>query len=194
MLKGFHHVAFRCTDAAETIRFYTDVLGLRYSHAVSNDIVASTKEYSPHIHIFLELPDGSSIAFFEVPLSAPAQKDPNTPAWVQHVAFWVETMSDLEQGIKSLEEHGIPYLGPTAHDDPTERSVYFFDPNGIRLEFHLTGRAGTDAEAAIETLGKWNARKAAQAWAHERSSCPADREVSSASTASSATRGENRAD
>jgi glyoxylase I family protein len=168
MLKGFHHVAFRCTDAAETVRFYTDVLGLKYSHAISNDIVGSTKEYSPHIHIFLQLEDGSSIAFFEVPLSEPAQKDPNTPAWVQHVAFEVKSLSDFEDGIRRLEAHGIPYLGPTAHEDPTERSVYFFDPNGIRLEFHLPGSLQTDAKAAMDILGKWSVRKAAGAWTSNR--------------------------
>ena len=164
MLKGFHHVAFRCNDAAETVKFYTEVLGLRYSHAVSNDIVGSTKEYSPHIHIFLELEDGSSIAFFEVPLSAPAQRDANTPPWVQHVAFEVSTPSDFEAGIDRLRDHGIPFLGPTSHDDPTEHSVYFFDPNGIRLEFHLPGKSGTDPKAAAVTLGKWRERKAAEAW------------------------------
>jgi catechol 2,3-dioxygenase-like lactoylglutathione lyase family enzyme len=168
MLKGFHHVAFRCIDAAETIKFYTEVLGLRYSHAVSNDLVASTKEYSPHIHIFLELKDGSSIAFFEVPLSKPAQKDPNTPAWVQHVAFEVSTLEEFESDVQRLERYGIPYLGPTIHEDPTERSVYFFDPNGIRLELHLPGKAGTDANRALEVLQRWNARKASDVWGESR--------------------------
>ena len=69
MLSNFHHVAFRCRNAAETTQFYTEVLGLKYSHAVLNEVVPSTGAKDPHLHIFFELDDGSSIAFFDVPKS-----------------------------------------------------------------------------------------------------------------------------
>src|SRR5215510_7928184 len=72
MLQKLHHVAYRCADAGETVEFYSKVLGLPFAHALSNDFVPSVKEYSPHLHIFFELGDGSYIAFFELPKS-PAQ-------------------------------------------------------------------------------------------------------------------------
>jgi glyoxylase I family protein len=160
MLANFHHVAFRCNNAAETVRFYTDVLGLKFSHAVSNDIVGSTKEYSPHIHIFFELDDGSSIAFFEVPLSLPAMEDKNTPAWVEHVAFRVNSMEDLLAGKKRLEDNGVDFIGPVNHYSQ-QYSIYFFDPNGIRLEFNLPAPSDPDARAAgaSKVLDAWERRK-----------------------------------
>ena len=161
MLSNFHHVAFRCRDAAETTRFYTEVLGLKFSYAIVNDIVGSTQEFSPHIHIFFELKDGSSIAFFEVPLSAPAQKDPNTPAWVQHVAFQVGSMEELQDYQRRLDEHHVQYLGPVGHYEK-QFSIYFFDPNGLRLEFNLPAPSDPEERAreAIQVLKEWERRKA----------------------------------
>jgi glyoxylase I family protein len=163
MLANFHHVAFRCNDASETVKFYTEVLGLKFSHAVTNDIVGSTQEYSPHIHIFFELEDGSSIAFFEVPLSPPAMQDANTPSWVEHVAFRVQSMNDLLAGKKRLEDHGVEFLGPVNHY-PHQYSIYFFDPNGIRLEFNLPAPSDAAARAAgaAEVLSGWEVRKKAK--------------------------------
>jgi glyoxylase I family protein len=162
MLANFHHVAFRCNNAVETVKFYTEVLGLKFSYAITNDIVGSTKEYSPHIHIFFELDDGSSIAFFEVPLSPPAIEDKNTPAWVEHVAFRVNSMEELLAGQRRLEANGIQFIGPVNHY-PQQYSIYFFDPNGIRLEFNLPAPsdAAERAAAAGKVLDAWERRKRA---------------------------------
>jgi catechol 2,3-dioxygenase-like lactoylglutathione lyase family enzyme len=166
VLSNFHHVAFRCTDAVETVRFYTEVLGLKYSHAVTADIVGSTKEYDPHIHIFFELNDGSSIAFFEVPTAPPAQKDPNTPDWVQHVAFQVNSVDELMDYKRRLDDAGIKYIGPVGHHDAGQQSIYFFDPNGIRLEFNLPAKVDPAARAAhaVTVLESWKQRRASGAF------------------------------
>ena len=34
MLQRLHHVAYRCLDAAETVDFYTNVIGLKLAHAI----------------------------------------------------------------------------------------------------------------------------------------------------------------
>jgi catechol 2,3-dioxygenase-like lactoylglutathione lyase family enzyme len=75
MLQRLHHVAYRCLDAAETVDFYTNVIGLRFAHAISQDRVPSTQEFSPHLHIFFELGDGSYLAFFELGKAAQPQRD-----------------------------------------------------------------------------------------------------------------------
>ncbi|MBK5263901.1 MAG: VOC family protein [Alphaproteobacteria bacterium] len=162
MLNNFHHVAFRCNDAQETVDFYTRVLGLKYSHAVTADVVPSTKEYDPHIHIFFELADGSSLAFFEIPTRAEAIEDPNTPAWVEHVAFQVNSEEELENYRKRLIDAGVEYVGPVGHHDEGQKSIYFFDPNGVRLEFNLPAKVDPSARAkqATEVLKKWVDRKA----------------------------------
>jgi hypothetical protein len=47
MLEGLHHVAYRCLDAPETVDFYTNVIGLKFAHAIAQDRVPSTQEFSP---------------------------------------------------------------------------------------------------------------------------------------------------
>jgi glyoxylase I family protein len=133
IVKRLHHAAFRCRDARETVDFYVDVLGLKFSHAMGEDHVPSTGAYSPHIHIFLQMEDGSCIAFFEVPKDKGNMKDLEMPEWVQHFAFKVESVDVLLAEKERLEGLGIDVLGPTNHDDFI-LSIYFFDPSGHRLE------------------------------------------------------------
>ena len=91
LCKRLHHAAYRCLDAKETVRFYTEILGLKFSHAMGEDHVPSTGLYSPHIHIFFQMEDGSCIAFFECPNDPGSIKDMTSPDWIQHFAFKVES-------------------------------------------------------------------------------------------------------
>ncbi len=133
IIKRLHHAAFRCRDARETVDFYVDVLGLKFSHAMGEDHVPSTGAYSPHIHIFLEMEDGSCIAFFELPKDKGNMKDLEMPEWVQHFAFKVESVDVLLAEKERLEGLGMDVLGPINHDDFI-LSIYFYDPSGHRLE------------------------------------------------------------
>jgi len=161
MLQKLHHIAFRCTNAAETVDFYTRVLGLEFAHAVSHDYVPSVKQYSPHIHVFFAMEDGSYIAFFEVPESPPAQKDPNTPSWVQHLALEVKDMDALQEGKRRLQENKTDVIGPVDHGFC--KSIYFFDPSGHRLEMTVREEQPGDAERfkqeAKDVLDTWKQRK-----------------------------------
>lgn len=89
-IKQIHHVAYRCKDAKETVEFYTRHLNMDFLLAISEDRVPSTKAPDPYMHLFLDAGMGNILAFFEVPNSPPMGKDPNTPDWVQHIAFRVE--------------------------------------------------------------------------------------------------------
>lgn len=131
-VQGLHHVAYRCRDAKETTEFYSKYLGLDMNIAVAENEVPSTGEWSPHIHIFLEMGDGSFLAFFELPESPDMEMDQNTPDWVQHLALKVPDMDALLAAKKRLEDGGIEVVGPTNHK--ICESIYFFDPNGHRME------------------------------------------------------------
>ena len=159
LCKKLHHAAFRCLDARETVDFYTRVLGLKFSHAMGEDHVPSTGKYSPHVHIFLEMEDGSAIAFFECPRDPGNIKDQESPDWIQHFAFEVESVEVLLKARTELESKGLTVVGPTNHDDFI-LSIYFFDPSGHRLE--LTARTCHDparmqgfADEAPEVLALW---------------------------------------
>lgn len=131
-LKKIHHVAYRCRDAKETVDWYSRALGMRFKTAFSEDHVPSTGAYDPYMHIFLDCGGGNVLAFFELPRQPEMSRDPNTPAWVQHIAFQVDDAAALLAAKAHLEALGIEVLGPTYHG--VFRSIYFFDPNGHRLE------------------------------------------------------------
>jgi catechol 2,3-dioxygenase-like lactoylglutathione lyase family enzyme len=162
LCKKLHHAAFRCKDAAQTVKFYTEVLGLKFTHAMGEDHVPSTGKYSPHVHIFFEMEDGSNIAFFECPLDPgeTSGRDPHTPDWIQHFAFEVADMATLVQAKADLERKGLNVVGPTNHDDFIT-SIYFFDPSGHRLELttrtcHDPVRLKAFADEAPQVLDLWN--------------------------------------
>jgi len=161
-VRGLHHFAWRCRDAEETRRFYEDVLGLPLAHVIKADHVPSTGEYCPYVHIFFRMTDGSYIAFFDLGDATAALPSPNTPAWVNHIALRVDSVDDLRAAKARLEAAGVEVLGVTDHH--IIESIYFFDPNGIRLELTTptVPQATMDAHAraAHADLAAWTARKA----------------------------------
>ncbi len=171
-IQGLHHVAYRCRDAARTVDFYSRVLGLEYSMAVAEDRVPSTGEQQPYMHIFFEMGDGSSVAFFELPEEKPMGRDDNTPAWVQHLALKVADEKTLLANKARLESHGVNVLGPIEHG--ICKSIYFFDPDGHRLELACdTSTAAMNSrlrELSKPMLEEWNRTKRAPklaAFVHE---------------------------
>ena len=131
-IQQIHHVAYRCKDARETVLWYRQHLGMDFVLAIAEDEVPSTKAPDPYMHVFLDAGNGNVLAFFELPNSPEMGRDPNTPAWVQHIALKVGSMDELHAAKARLEAAGIEVLGPTNHT--LFQSIYFFDPNGHRLE------------------------------------------------------------
>lgn len=162
-ISGLHHAAYRCKDAKETVEFYTKYLDLDFNIAVAENTVPSTGEYSPHIHIFLQMPDGSFVAFFELPEDKGGILDEETPKWVQHLALKVPDEDTLLKFKARLEAGGIGVLGPTEHG--ICKSIYFFDPSGHRLELAIDTTTAEMGEmlrkAAPKTLDIWSRTKKA---------------------------------
>ena len=163
-VQKLHHVVYRCNDAEETATFYTEVLELDYAVAVSEDHVEANGELNPFFHLFLEMKDGRWLAFFELPNCPPMQMDPNTPDWVQHLALEVESEEELLRMKKKIEDAGVDVVGPKDHVFCT--SIYFFDPNGHRME--LAHQKGTPEmmegfrRTARPMLEKWQQTKKVQ--------------------------------
>lgn len=65
MLSKLHHVGYRCRDAAETVDFYVQAIGLKFAAALI-DHVPSTGLRATNNNVFFEMEDGSYICFFEV--------------------------------------------------------------------------------------------------------------------------------
>lgn len=172
-VENIHHVAYRCNDAEETVNWYTKNLNMDFVLAISEDHVPSTKAHDPYMHIFLNAGQDNVLAFFELPTQPDMGRDENTPEWVQHIAFKVKDRETLMEFKSHLESNGIEVLGVTNHS--VFHSIYFFDPNGHRLEL-----AAPDPEEKLklkrldevkwDMLKEWSKTKKAPkhaAWMHE---------------------------
>lgn len=171
-ISRIHHVAYRCRDAKQTVEWYEKVMGMTYVSAFSEDHVPSTGAYDPYMHVFLDCGGGNVLAFFELPEQPDMSRDLNTPEWVQHIAFEVADLDALLAAKEHIESLGIDVLGPTFHG--VFRSIYFFDPNGHRVELACNiGKPEQYAElrrVAPLMLDEWSRTKKAPRhadWLHK---------------------------
>ena len=172
-IQRIHHVAYRCRDAKETVEWYGKHLGMNFVLAIAEDQVPSTKAPDPYMHVFLDAGAGNILAFFELPNSPSMGRDSNTPDWVQHIAFKVGSLQELETTQAKLQAAGIEVIGPTDHT--LFKSIYFFDPNGHRVELAVD-TATPEMNAKLDAV-KWDmldewakTRRAPKhaAWMHEK--------------------------
>ncbi len=151
-IQGVNHVAIVCKDMAKTVAFYRDVLGMPLVKTI-------TLPGGRGQHFFFEIGNGDCIAFFWFPdvpqahpgISAPAHLPGEGPfgsahGSLNHIAFNVPA-EKFDAYVTRLAEKGIRVsavmnhdnsehqISPTVTDDVYIRSVYFFDPDGVCLEF-----------------------------------------------------------
>ena len=173
-IKKIHHVAYRCSDARETVEFYKDMLNMDFMLVFAEDQVPSTKDPNPYMHVFLDAGMGNVLAFFELPNSPKMGRDDNTPEWVQHIAFEVADMEDLIEVKSKVKAAGLEVLGPIDHS--LFKSIYFFDPSGHRLELAVNTPISQEEMEKLHKLAptmleEWDRTKRPPrhtAWLHEK--------------------------
>ncbi len=139
------------------------------AHVVRADTVQSTGEACPFVHLFFEMTDGSCVSFFDLGDKAAAEPSPNTPRWVNHLALRVGSQAEVDQAKARLLQAGVDVIGPVSHDGFVH-SIYFFDPNGIRLELTLTMSDSPELQAfrdeAHAALSRWTQEKSHRPQVH----------------------------
>ena len=169
-IEKIHHVAYRCKDAKETVQWYKKNLNMDFILAFAEDHVPSTKAFDPYMHLFLDAGNGNVLAFFELPTQPDMGRDENTPKWVQHIALKVKDRAALEEAKAHLQANGVDVLGITNHG--IFHSIYFFDPNGHRLELAYDDEKAAQKIALIteemkyEMLEEWSKTKRAPHHTH----------------------------
>ncbi|MFM7507593.1 MAG: VOC family protein [Rubrivivax sp.] len=172
-IERIHHVAYRCHDARATVEWYRQHLGMDFVLAIAEDRVPSTHAPDPYMHVFLDAGGGNILAFFELPNSPAMGRDGNTPEWVQHIAFKVGSLQELQATRQRLQAAGIEVVGPTDHT--LFQSIYFFDPNGHRIEL-AADTPTPEMNARLDAvkwamLDEWSRTKRAPrhaAWMHQK--------------------------
>lgn len=163
--RGVNHVALVCSDMAQTVEFYRDVLGFPLIKTV--ELPQGMGQ-----HFFFDVGAGNAIAFFWFPTAPeampgvsqakarPDQGDITSGVGsMNHLAFDVAP-EDIDHYHEILRDRGVECsvvvnhddsewtVSETLHDGVFVRSLYFQDPDGITLEFAAWHRALTDADVA----------------------------------------------
>ena len=163
---GINHLALVSSDMARTVDFYTNVLGMPLIKTI--ELPGGMGQ-----HFFFDIGNGDSLAFFwfpHAPDAAPGVASaapgmlpgPSAHGSMNHVAINVPA-DRIDEYYEKLTAKGVKASRVISHDDspmqasleptPTTfvRSIYFFDPDGIALEFAAWTRAlGTPADIAIK--------------------------------------------
>jgi catechol 2,3-dioxygenase-like lactoylglutathione lyase family enzyme len=164
-LRGVNHLALVCRDMARTVDFYSNVLGMPLIR--SFELPDGRGQ-----HFFFDIGNGDSLAFFWFPDAPPAQPGiaspaalPTTGSFVtahgsmNHVAFNVP-LEKFDEYCATLRAKGVAVTRILNHDNsPSQvsaevtddvyvRSIYFFDPDGICLEFAAWTRPFDESDVA----------------------------------------------
>ncbi len=119
---GIRHIALRVRDMAQSLDFYSHVLGMKV-------------EWQPDPQNAYLTSGSDNLALHEVPEAAPDGQ--NAPG-LDHFGLLVSRPEDVDQWASVLEARGVKLLrAPRTHRDGA-RSIYFRDPDGflIQLLYH----------------------------------------------------------
>ncbi len=166
--RGIHHLALNTEDMKMTIDYYVDVLGMKLVHAMkippglgAGPNNRGNPPYENLRHYFFDMGNDSLLAFFEMPKGEKQVGDRDAIAAMQHVSF--SMLPDAFEALQlRLKERDIDTIGPL-EVLPGVFSVYFFDPNGIRLEASCQpadGKMPRIATAATQTKSQARAELA----------------------------------
>jgi catechol 2,3-dioxygenase-like lactoylglutathione lyase family enzyme len=137
--RGIHHLALNTEDMRTTVDFYTRVVGMPLVHAMKvpaglgrGPANRGNPPYEQIRHYFFDMGNDSLLAFFEIPRGAEPTVKRNAIGGMQHVAFAV-TPAQFAALQERLRAAKVAFDGPI-DILPGLVSIYFLDPNGIRLE------------------------------------------------------------
>jgi len=159
-VKNLHHHAFRCRSAEETRAFYEGLLGFPLVAACIEPIDPLTNEAKPYMHLYFELGDGSALAFFDYPSHFKPEDFPEVDQFGHHIAMEVEGgLATIDAYKKKLLDAGVDIF---EIDHGYCRSLYFYDPNGMRVELatnvSVTERFFADKYQSVNAdMEKWKA-------------------------------------
>ena len=136
-IKGLHHLALVCKDMERTVDFYTNILGMPLTKGFD------LQGYGQHF--FFDMGNGSELGFFWFN-DAPASQ-PGVASAKNIVGSTAVNHNDVVTGEESR-------TGQEASEKTWLQSFYFFDPDGVMLEFCATLQPGlTNVDLPVNAHG-----------------------------------------
>jgi catechol 2,3-dioxygenase-like lactoylglutathione lyase family enzyme len=120
---GVDHLALICSDLEATIRFYTEVLGMRLTKVMTN------RDEPTSTHIFLDMGGGNQLAFFDFPLKGPDRTVRGVGS-MHHIALKA-TPEKFRTVLMTIKEQKVQH---SLHGTEESGSVYVRDPDDILVE------------------------------------------------------------
>lgn len=162
-LKKIGHVLLRVADLKRSRAFYRDVLGFRIA-----------EEDPDHGNdCFMTLGDDfHTLDLVQHPSPDSAERPGRTQVGLGHIAFQVASYDALREAYRGLLERGVEI--ERAIDHVNQRSIYFSDPDGNRLEIYYEiagslerfadGRGDRDEQLAVSRPGEPLPAWLSEAW------------------------------
>jgi catechol 2,3-dioxygenase len=123
-LQRLGHVLLRVADLERSKKFYTTLLGFEV-----------VEEDPQHGGVFMTLgTDGHTLDLFPAPDPTAVPAASRERAGVHHIAFQVDSENALRDAYFTLEDAGVEVV--RAIDHVSQKSIYFDDPDGNRLEIY----------------------------------------------------------
>jgi len=142
-IQGINHLALMSRDLDATVRFYVDIIGLPLVKAYQTGDVPKWEHNGAVLHdggnliaprhYFVDLGDGSLLAFFDPGQGATLPEDfVSIPGAFHHLSLNVADEEALLAARAELKGRGIPVSGVVDHEFC--KSIYLRDPDGRNLE------------------------------------------------------------
>ncbi len=123
-LKRIGHVLLRVADMERSRGFYTRVLGFEV-----------VEEDAEHGGVFMTLGEyGHTVDLVPIDDPRSVQRPSTNVVGVAHIAFQVDSYEALKEAYFSLQDQGV--VVDQAVDHVSQKSIYFHDPDGNRLEIY----------------------------------------------------------
>ncbi|MFM0060086.1 VOC family protein [Paraburkholderia phytofirmans] len=126
--KRLGHMVLMVRDIQKSARFYTEVLGLKVSDWIGDQMVFLRAGSDHHDLALAQLPKDSA-DFNDLPrYSRPG---------LEHFSYLIDSYEEMERSVKVLQEHGVEIVrGIGRHGPGNNLFLVFKDPDGNNVEVY----------------------------------------------------------
>jgi len=127
MIKGMDHVAIVVSDMDRSIKFYSEILGLK--------IHSDGRKEGGEKKTFIGTKSETLVA-----LTEDENRGKDRTGFVEGVAHIAFKVDDVERTSKILRERGVQFIEEKLDRGGKKKAYHFIDPDGLELEIY--GKTG----------------------------------------------------